>query len=184
MIVSGPFVKDLGINSGTNSFGRGWRANTTISRAFHLILQNVGGSWPGVTDMSTMGQPGDMMMLLAENAGANPWEPIHQAFGLPASANAVTLIAAESFSGLLDITQARQGFLNLIASWMKGHDRPYRPDLVIVIAQDTAQMLAKEGWSKASIETYLRSKAKVPFKEFKEQFVDTNMASINRGVPA
>ena len=184
MIVSGPFVKDLGINSGTNSFGRGWRANTTISRAFHLILQNVGGSWPGVTDMSTMGQPGDIIMLFAENAGANPWEPIHQAFGLPASANAVTLIAAESFSGILGIGQTRQGFLNLIASWMKGHDRPYRPDLVIVIAQDTAQMLAKEGWSKASIETYLRSKAKVPFKEFKEQFVDTNMASINRGVPA
>ena len=24
----------------------------------------------------------------------------------------------------------------------------------------------------------------MPFKEFKEQFVDTNMASINRGVPA
>ena len=184
LIVSGPFVKDLGVNSGTNSFGRGWRANTTISRAFHLILQNVGGSWPGVTDMSTMGQPGDIIMLFAENAEANPWEPIHQAFGVPAAANAVTVVSAESFSGILGIGQTRQGYLNLIASWMKGHDRPYRSDLVIVIAQDTAQMLAQEGWNKASIEAYLRSKAKVPFKEFKEQFVDTNMASINRGVPA
>lgn len=184
LIVSGPFVKDLGINSGTNSFGRGWRANTTISRAFHLILQNVGGSWPGVTDMSTMGQPGDIIMLFAENAEANPWEPIHQAFGLPASANAVTVVSAESFSGILGIGQTRPGFLNLIASWMKGHDRPYRSDLVIVIAQDTAKMLALEGWTKASIESYLRDKAKVPYKEFKEQFVDTNMANLNRGVPA
>ncbi|MEN6441899.1 MAG: hypothetical protein ABFD97_25335 [Syntrophobacter sp.] len=184
MIVSGPFVKDLGINSGTNAFGRGWRANTTISRAFHLILQNVGGSWPGVTDMSTMGQPGDIVMLFAENAEANPWEPIHQALGLPAAANAVTVVSAESFSGILGIGQTRPGFLNLIASWMKGHDRPYRSDLVIVIAQDTARMLAQEGWTKASIEAYLRNKAKVPFKEFKEQFIDTNMASINRGVPA
>ena len=184
LIVSGPFVKDLGINSGTNSFGRGYRANTTISRAFHLILQNIGGSWPGVTDMSTMGQPGEIVMLFAENAEANPWEPIHQAMGLPAAANAVTLISAESFSGILGIGQTRQGYLNLIASWMKGHDRPYRPDLVIVIAQDTAQMLAQEGWTKKSIEAYLRDEAKVPFKEFKEQFVDTNMASINRGVPA
>ena len=184
LIVSGPFVKDLGINSGTNSFGRGYRANTTISRAFHLILQNIGGSWPGVTDMSTMGQPGEIVMLFAENAEANPWEPVHQALGLPAAANAVTVISAESFSGILGIGQTRQGYLNLIASWMKGHDRPYRPDLVIVIAQDTAQMLAQEGWTKKSIEAYLRDKAKVPFREFKEQFVDTNMASINRGVPA
>lgn len=184
LIVSGPFVKDLGINCGTNSFGRGWRANTTIGRALHLILQNVGGSWPGVTDMSTMGQPGDIVMLFAENANANPWEPIHQAFGLPASVNAVTVVSAESFTGILGIGQTRAGYLNLIASWMKGHDRPYRSDLVIVIAQDTARMLALEGWTKASIEAYLREKAKVPYKEFKEQFVDTNMATINRGVPA
>ncbi len=47
-----------------------------------------------------------------------------------------------------------------------------------------ARMLAQEGWTKASIEAFLRDKAKVPFKEFKEQFVDTNMASINRSVPA
>lgn len=57
VIVSGPIVKRLGINAGTNTFGRGNRANACIGRALHLIISNVGGSRPGITDMSTLGQP-------------------------------------------------------------------------------------------------------------------------------
>lgn len=182
IIVSGPIVDQLGLNCDTNVFGRGSRDNAAISRAFHLILQNVGGSWPGVTDMSTLGQPGEFVMFLAENARANPWEPIHAAFGLPHAANAVTVMSAEGSLGILGIGQSREGYLNLVAQALKGQDRPFRPDMLLVIAQDTAQMLAKEGWTKASIERHIRDKAKVPFQDIKEQFIDTNMA--RKGVPA
>ncbi|MDR0827983.1 MAG: hypothetical protein LBN33_08945 [Desulfovibrio sp.] len=181
LIISGPIVKDLQINDGTNAFGRGTKANSAISRAMHLILQNIGGSWPGVTDMSTMGQPGEIVMLFAENASANPWPPYHTAYGLPASANVVTAAGAEYFAGLLGIGQSRPGYLKLIASWLKGHDRPYRDTVVLVVAQDTAQMLHREGWTREKIRDYIFEHAKVPLREFKEQFIDTNMAK--RGVP-
>ena len=65
LIVSGPIAKQLDINAGSNALGRGWQANAAISRALHLIINNIGGSWPGVTDMSTLGQPGDFAMMLA-----------------------------------------------------------------------------------------------------------------------
>ena len=81
VIVSGPIVKRLGINAGTNTFGRGNRANACIGRALHLIINNVGGSRPGITDMSTLGQPGDFAMFLAENADASPWPPFHTEYG-------------------------------------------------------------------------------------------------------
>ncbi len=181
MILSGPIVKDLDINAGTNTFGRGWKSNAALSRALHLIFQNIGGSWPGVTDMSTMGQPGEFVMLFAENAAANPWTPFHTELGLPAHANVVTLAAVEGYTGILGIGQSREGFLKLVASWMKGHDRPYRNTVIMVIAQDTASMLAKEGWTRKSITDYIKEHAKVPFAEFKEQFLDTNMAK--KGVP-
>ena len=181
LIISGPIVKDLDINDGTNSFGRGWKSNATLSRAFHLILQNIGGSWPGVTDMSTMGQPGEYVMLFAENAKANPWLPFHTAFGLPEHANVVTVAAVEGYSGILGIGQSREGYLKLVANWLKGHDRPYRNTMILVVAQDTASMLAQEGWTREKIVSFIMDHAKVPLREFKEQFIDTNMAK--NGVP-
>jgi hypothetical protein len=182
LIVSGPVVRQLGLNCGTNAFGRGWRDNATLGRAFHLILQNVGGSWPAVTDMSTLGQPGEYSMLLAENGEANPWEPMHTAFGLPAAASAVTVLSAEGYAGILGIGQSREGYLKLVASMLRGHDRPYRSAMLLVVAQDTAQMLAKEGWTRQSMDAFIRERAQVPFREVKEQFIDTGMA--RRGVPA
>lgn len=182
LVLSGPIVKELGVNAGTNSFGRGWKPNATLSRAMNLALQNIGGSWPGVTDMSTLGQPGEFVMFFAENAEANPWAPFHTQFGHPAGASVVTLAAVEGYSGILGIGQSREGFLKLVANWMRGHDRPYRPAVFLAIARDTAAMLAREGWNRESMTDFIREQAKVPMSEFKEQFIDTNMAK--KGVPA
>ncbi len=43
MIVNGPIVREIGLNSGQNVFGPGHRANATIGRAIRLILLNLGG---------------------------------------------------------------------------------------------------------------------------------------------
>ncbi|MFR4118828.1 MAG: hypothetical protein ACLT2T_08285 [Bilophila wadsworthia] len=95
VIVSGPIVKRLGINAGTNTFGRGNRANACIGRALHLIISNVGGSRPSITDMSTLGQPGDFAMFLAENADASPWPSFHTEYGFLPERNVVTVAAVE-----------------------------------------------------------------------------------------
>ena len=53
MIVNGPIARELGINSGHNLFGPGWRANATIGRAVRLIMRNVIGTMPGELDRSS-----------------------------------------------------------------------------------------------------------------------------------
>ena len=183
LIVSGPAARQLGINSGTNALGRGWKANATISRALHLIMQNIGGSWPDVTDMSTLGHPGDFCMMLAENDDANPWTPIHMDLGYPRSANVVTVLAAEGTQSVYGIGRSSQGFLKMVADYLAGMDRAWRSTLLLVIAQDTAKMLAKDGWTKERISGFIRENARLPFRTYKERFLDPGMARIPGGVP-
>lgn len=181
MIVSGPVVKEMGLNAGCSTFGRGNRANASISRALHLIIQNVGGSRPGITDMSTLGQPGEFVMFLAENIDDSPWPSWHTEFGFLPERNVVTVASVEGYSGIMGIGYTRPEYLNLIAQWLRGHDRPYRSTFILLIAQDTAKMLAHEGWTRESIRTYLREHSRVPFGDWIRQYHSSKEA--RRGVP-
>ncbi len=176
MIVSGPIVKRLDINAGTNTFGRGWKANTTISRALHLIIQNVGGSWPGVTDMSCLGQPGEISMMLAENDEANPWEAFHVDLGHPKAASVVTVIAAEGTHGIMGIGHDSRGFLRLVADHLAGLERSRRNSVLLIIARDTAAMLARDGWTRENMRRFIAENARIPFSRYREKFIETRRA--------
>lgn len=170
VIASGPIVKKMGLNAGSCTFGRGNKGNAAISRALHLIIQNVGGSHPGTTDMSTLGQPGEFVMFLAENGDASPWPPFHTENGFLPERNVVTVASVEGYSGIMGIGYTRPEYLNLIAAWLRGHDWPYRSAIILIIAQDTAKMLAREGWTRESIRHYLSRQARIPFGEWKRRF--------------
>ena len=184
LIVGGAVSGQLDINSGTNALGRGWNANATLGRALHLVIQNIGGSWPGVTDMSCLGQPGDFAMCLAENAEANPWEPIHMELGFPRAANVVTVIGAEGAQNILGIGQKSEGYLKMVAEHLAGMGRAHRSVVLLIIAQDTAAMLSKEGWTKEKIKQFIKTNALMPFPKYKERFIDTGMARLLGGVPS
>ena len=72
VIVSGPAVRELGMNSAGNVFGPGNRANATIGRAMRLIIMNVFEMLPGVSDQSTQGHPGKYSSCIAERAESSP----------------------------------------------------------------------------------------------------------------
>ncbi|HJD97956.1 MAG TPA: hypothetical protein K8W16_09970, partial [Mailhella massiliensis] len=170
MIVSGPMVEKLGLNAGCGTFGRGSRGNAAVSRALHLIIQNVGGSRPGITDMSNLGQPGDFVMFLAENAGASPWTSYHTEMGFPEESNVVTVAAVEGYAGIMGIGYDGREYLELIAAWLRGHDRPYRSAVILVVAQDTAKMLEREGWTRENMRAYLREHARIPLREWRRLY--------------
>ncbi|WP_068133509.1 hypothetical protein [Limnochorda pilosa] len=176
VIVSGPIVSQLGLNAGTNALGRGWRGNAVVGRALHLIVQNIGGSWPGVTDLSCLGYPGDFTMVLAENAEASPWAPFHTDLGFSKRANVVSVVGAEGTHNILGIGQGTRGFMKLVAAHLAGMDRPIRSVVVLIVAQDTAQQLAEEGWTPKSMRAFIQDNAAIPFYVYKERFIDTGMA--------
>ena len=63
VIVNGPVVDEIGMNSGANLFGPGNRANATIGRAIRLILMNACASIPGLFDRTVIGHPGKYNVL-------------------------------------------------------------------------------------------------------------------------
>jgi hypothetical protein len=96
VLLSGPVVNQIALNTGFSVFGPGHQPNATIGRAVRLILQNLCGGVPGVIDKATFGHPGKYSYCIGESASANPWEPIHASRGVPAEESAVTVFAGEA----------------------------------------------------------------------------------------
>jgi hypothetical protein len=86
IMVSGPIAREIGMNSGVCALGPGSisRVNVAIGRALRLIMMNVGHSYPGVSDMDTIGSAMKFSACVAENEARNPWQPyrVEQGFGL------------------------------------------------------------------------------------------------------
>ncbi len=184
LIINGPIAKGLDINSGSNALGRGSRANSSISRALNLIVQNIGGSWVGITDMSTLGQPADFSNMLAENEEGSPWEPLHVELGFLKNENVVTVVGVEPYHTIMALGHTAEGFMRIITDHLIGSDRPYQSTMVLLISKDTAKMMARSGWTKEKIREYIDRNARLPLSKVKEKFLDNGTASVLGGIPS
>jgi hypothetical protein len=123
-------------------------------------------------------------MMLAENPEANPWQPLHMELGHPKAANVVIVVGAEGTHNILGIGQTMEGYLKLVADNMVGMDRAARSVMLLIIAQDTAEMLAREGWTREKMREFIAKNGVMPFSKYKERFIDTGMARMIGGVPS
>jgi hypothetical protein len=155
VIVSGPIAKQLDINAGSNALGRGWRANASIGRALHMILNNIGGSWPGVNDMSTLGHPGEFANCLAEIEEGNPWEPLRVELGFSEEANVVTVVAAESYQAVVGLGMTAEQFLERLSGRLAGLRSPRIPAMLLILNYDTVDILNEAGWTRDRVKKYL-----------------------------
>ena len=130
LILNGPIVQALHVNSGHNVFGPGWRANATIGRAVQLALVNIGGAQPGVLDKATFGHPGKYTYCIAENEAASPWEPLHVERGFQRADNTVTVYPAEAPHNINNHgSQNARDLLTVVMDSAAAHARAYgRPD--------------------------------------------------------
>jgi hypothetical protein len=95
LIISGPVVNQLALNTSYSVFGPGHQPNATIGRAVRLLLQNVCGGIPGVLDRATFGHPGKYSYCIGESRSDNPWSPLHADRGVAEDDSAVTVFAGE-----------------------------------------------------------------------------------------
>ena len=103
-MINGPVRQELAFWSKQNVFSNVARANSSLGRAFQLILLNIGGGRPDGIDMSALGNPGKFSFCIAENEEENPWEPFHVTRGLKREQSAVSLFAAEPPRGVSEHT--------------------------------------------------------------------------------
>jgi hypothetical protein len=168
LIVNGPIVKSLKINSGTGAFGPCFRSNATIGRAIRLILINIGGSIPGLSSMSTQGQPSKYSFCIAENEAENPWEALHVERGFKPMKNTVTVIATENPHNINDhgSTNAQDLLFTIANSINKSSSNnviSQAGNPVLALCPEHAVTIARDGYSKNDIRKYLFENARVPF---------------------
>jgi len=159
LIVNGPVRHDLGINCAQGCFGHGTRANATIGRAIRLILTNIGGAYPGTSDMSTHGWPGKYGFCFGENEELSPWEPLHVERGFAPEDSTVTLVGTGGTYNFGDLwSTMAEGVLASAASAMSAYgtnNLGMGGQPALVLCPEHAAVLGEEGLSKAETKAAL-----------------------------
>jgi len=180
VLVSGPIVDQLGINSGASLYGPGNRLNASIGRAVRLSLMNLGGAALVTVDKSAQGSPGKYSFCFAENQKANPWPPHHVDRGFDAADSCVTVGAFEGPHNIHEPTASTgdEMMRMLVAALSStGHNNIMRRgDLFVVLGPEHAAVLAGDGWDRKRIRERLWAEAGTPASTI----ADANYAFINK----
>ena len=166
LVVNGPIVDRLEINSAESVFGPGHRANATIGRAIRLIVSNVLGTRPGDLDKATVGHPGKYSWCISEKVSRLPWEPLNVARGFAADESTVT-----TFAGLSGIqvgeheANTPETVLDVFVSRLYAVGRNMQEVLIVICPEHSAH-LKTAGWSRKQVCEYLYERSREPAPAF------------------
>ena len=168
LVVNGPVVKEIGLNSGVSVFGPGHRANATIGRAIRLTIMNVTGAVPGDLDQSSLGHAGKYTWCIAEDEETSPWKPLHVDRGYASSQSAVTV-----FPGLSPIQVSNFGGGSPEAALKSVADGlivagPGNAEIVVVLTPETIGHIEAGGWWKEQVAEYLWERSKLTAGQWEE----------------
>jgi hypothetical protein len=179
IMVNGPIAERIGMNSGTNVFGQGNRANATIGRALRLVLITIGQGVPGHTDRATMGQPGKYSFCFAENEAESPWEPYHVSRGFAASDSVVSVFGSEGPMNMNDLASDTELLKTFIACMLQpgsNHHQFPTTEPFLAISPEHAARLARIGFTRRSLQEYLYEHAEQPVSVHSAQKIEKLMA--------
>lgn len=169
-VINGPVRLEMGFACGSNVFSNAARANSTIGRALQLVLRNLGGAAPGRIDMSTMGNPGRFSYVIGENEEASAWGPLSEDFGLRRGANAVTFFCCEPPRPVSEHkARTAQVLLRAVCPvlanlWSRRICG--RQEALVVIGPEHAATLARSGFGKRDVASFLFENTGIPLREY------------------
>jgi hypothetical protein len=172
IMVNGPIVDDLGIETGTGAAGPGYHPNVSIGYALSLITDIVGGSISPYGDKSTLGWAGNTVStVIGEAEVESPWEPYHVEKGFNQDDNVVTVFSGGPPLNWQDHSQhtirqimataaramAYEGQNSgCLAELSSDSSLNKSCEVVLVLNWEFAQIAAaEEGWSKDELRDYL-----------------------------
>ena len=189
LVVNGPIREKIGMNMGLMALGSGNRANATIGRAVRLAVRNIGGSKPGGTDRSTLGNPMKLTMCFAEWEERSPWDPLHVERGFAAEDSVVTVFAMTS--GPVNIVDQESRAPDEIAGTIgMGLEAMFLPkyhmmpvDSLLVVCPEHLDTLLRDGpYSKDRLRDRIQEVTKKPLRDLVAN--DISGAGMTRAVAA
>lgn len=166
VFVSGPDTAKYGIASGRGCLGPGFAANATVGRTVSLAYSFLLGSQPGRADLTAQGSPAEYSYCCGENLAESPWKGL-SADTFDDETTTVTVLKCEGPHNLLeDYRTDPKGILDTFASSMAtlGANNAYvaGAQVMLMLNPDHAHMIAKAGWSKSDVQSYLFDVARNP----------------------
>ncbi len=164
LVVNGPVAAALEVNGGANCLGQGSSANVTLGRALRLIMQNIGGAFPGEMDRATQGQPGKYTFCCAENEADSPWQPLHVERGFNETDSTVTIVGAAGTVNFNSHAKDATDLLKVIADSLcfpTNNDYYFGGEPWLLLGPEHAEILAREGLSKRDVKLKLWEMSKL-----------------------
>jgi hypothetical protein len=180
IVVNGPIVRALDINASFGVLGPGWHANAAIGRALRLVLNNLGGGWPGAVSFAGLGHAGRYTMCIAENEAQSPWPPQHVDLGFDASASTVTLFRAET---AINVTGGLAEIASVMGSSASAFQILWSGIATVLLSPATATALARDGLSKADAGRWLWENGRWPRAQWEASWLYQTVASPDRWPP-
>jgi hypothetical protein len=157
-IVNGPIRNEIDMNKGSNAMGPGNRANATIGRFLRLAILCLGGSVPGVNDLSAQGNPAKYGFCFPEHEEESPWKPYHVSQGFKKNESVVSLVSGGwchwGFSSDLD------HLARAIANFSESNGA------TVLMSLEAARLYHSKGMSKEDIEKYLSEHVSMRRKDY------------------
>ena len=173
VVVHGPIIEKLGMNSKANCLGPGNRANACIGRAVRLALTNLGAAYPGIMDMATMGQPGKYTFCFAESTQQYlvPFFSVRK--GLQSERSAITIIGVSGTIEVYDMSAKPESVLETLAGSIKicgnvSSTLEYMGsgELFILLPPEIVELLDHGAWTLEKIQQFIFEQAAIPADQF------------------
>lgn len=159
--LSGPVVKDIGLNTKDNCLSPYYKPNACIARAFGYIMMNIAGLRPAIEDLSEMGHENRLGLCIGDDPDNNPWQPLHVDFGFAEGDSAVTMFWPQEHRAATKRTA--EDALDYLATMQPPYG--WEPGLAIVMTPILAKTMADAGWTKQAILDYIVEYARRPASE-------------------
>lgn len=148
LLLSGPDLDRLDLFGGVGALGPGWRGNMAVGRALRLAIQNLGGGWPGATNLAGLGQPGRLWLVLPENEASSPWPSLRRRQGHGDDETIMTVLRAETAA---TVTGKIDDLGNVMRSSLSAFSRLHGGVCAVAVAPFVARALAADGQSEADV---------------------------------
>ncbi len=167
VIINGPIRDELNVNYKSGLFGPGWQANATIGRAVRLVMNNLGGGWPGAVSLAGLGQPARYTLCFAERDDS-PWPGLHRELGFGPERSTVTVLRSET---VINVTGGLAELASVMGSAASLFTMLHNGKVAVVLAPFVAQRLAREGWSKDDVRRALHERGRLPAETWRHSWL-------------
>jgi hypothetical protein len=189
VLVSGDVADEIGMNRGICALGPGSisQVNVAIGRTLRLVMMNVGLSYPGISDMDTIGTPMKFSACVAENEERTPWATWREQQGFAKSQSTVTINVPYGMTEYYDFKNSDPELMietlstltaNTCGSpshgaWLIKTNSPLSAGYpfhgvfgnLLLMAPDHADRFARAGWTPNDIRQALHRRTKLSFRQ-------------------